>query len=264
MNMEITQTLQVQTDARGAVPHGAMEHAVEKVRAVVRHAPEPVLFARVKLTMAADPAVERPAIAQANLDVNGRLIRAQADAGTLREAVDRMSDRLRVRLDRAARNWAAISGGKPVPLTDEWGHSSRARPLPHFRRQPEERAVIRHKSYAPGPQRPDEAAIDLDLLDYDFYLFTERATGADSVIYRTPEGYRLALARARTGELGPLAESITVSEQLTPKLTSADAIAHLESLGVPFLFFVDSETGRGNLIYHRYDGQYGVITPAGT
>jgi ribosome-associated translation inhibitor RaiA len=264
MNMEITQTLQVQTDARGAVPRRAMEHAVEKVRAAARHAPEPVLFARVKLTMGADPAVERPAVAQANLDLNGRLIRAQADAGTLREAVDRMSDRLRARLDRAARNWAAISGGKPVPLTDEWRQGSLARPLPNFRRPPEERAVIRHKSYAPGPQSPDEAAIDLDLLDYDFYLFTERATGEDTVIYRTPDGYRLVLAHARTAQLGPVAESMTVSEQPAPRLTSAAAIGYLESAGQPFLFFVDTETSRGNLIYHRYDGHYGVITPAGT
>jgi hypothetical protein len=28
------------------------------------------------------------------------------------------------------------------------------------------------------------------------------------------------------------------------------------------LFFVNSETGRGNLIYHRYDGHYGFIEPA--
>jgi ribosome-associated translation inhibitor RaiA len=48
--------------------------------------------------------VERPAIAKANLDLNGQLIRAQATAATMREAVDRMSDRLRIRLERTARN----------------------------------------------------------------------------------------------------------------------------------------------------------------
>jgi len=66
--------------------------------------------------MAADPASGRPAIPQANLDLNGRLIRVQAAAATMREAVERMSDRLRIRLDRAARNWAAIRGGTPLPL----------------------------------------------------------------------------------------------------------------------------------------------------
>ena len=108
------QTLQVQTEAHGAVPALAAEVAARKVRSLLRLAPEPVLLARVKLTMAADPAVERPAIAQVNLDLNGRLIRAQATGADMREAVNRMSDRLRIRLERAARNWAATRGGKPV------------------------------------------------------------------------------------------------------------------------------------------------------
>lgn len=263
--MEIAQTLQVQTETRGAVQPSSMAVAVEKVRTALRHASEPVLFVRVKLTMAADPAVERPAIAQVNLDLNGRLIRAQADAESMRGAIDRLSDRLKIRLDRAARNWEAVGGGKPVPLPDEWRHQSTpARRLPYFPRPPEERAVIRHKSYAPTRQTPDEAATELELLDYDFYLFTECATGQDCVLYRTAGGYRLALAGPHPGEPGPAAASVTVSEQPAPRLGTAAAIARLEALGQPFLFFVDSETGRGCLLYHRYDGHYGHITSAGT
>ncbi len=263
--MEVTQTLQVQTDARGAVPPRSMDLAVEKVQAALRHASEPVLFARVKLTMSADPAVERPAAAQVNLDLNGRPIRAQADAGSMREAVDRMCGRLKIRLDRTARNWAAVGGGKPVARPDEWRHQSTpARRLPYFPRPRDERAVIRHKSYAPTRQAPDEAAAEMDLLDYDFYLFTERATGQDSVLYRTYNGFQLVQARPRHGDLGPTAASITVSDQFPPRLDTAGAIDRLEALDLPFLFFVDSETGRGSLIYHRYDGHYGHISSAGT
>ncbi len=263
--MEIAQTLQVQTEARGAVQPSSMAVAVEKIRAALRHASEPVLFVRVKLTMAANPAVERPAIAQVNLDLNGRLIRAQADAESMRDAIDRLSDRLKIRLDRAARNWEAVGGSKPVPLPDEWRHQSTpARRLPYFPRPPEERAVIRHKSYAPTRQTPDEAATELELLDYDFYLFTERATGQDCVLYRTAGGYRLSLARPHPGQPGPTAASVTVSGQPAPRLGTAAAINRLEALGQPFLFFVDSETSRGCLLYHRYDGHYGHITSAGT
>ena len=52
-----TQTLQVQTEAHGAVSGLAVAVAVRKVRSLLRLAPEPVLHARVKLIMAADPAV---------------------------------------------------------------------------------------------------------------------------------------------------------------------------------------------------------------
>jgi len=30
----------------------------------------------------------------------------------------------------------------------------------------------------------------------------------------------------------------------------------------PFLFFIDSLSSRGAVIYKRYDGHYGLITPA--
>lgn len=45
-------------------------------------------------------------------------------------------------------------------------------------------------------------------------------------------------------------------------LTVGDAIARLEALGREFLFFLDAGTGRGSVVYHRYDGHYGLIVSA--
>jgi len=77
--------------------------AERKVRRVLPVAGRPVLHVRVKLAMAPDPAVERPASAEATLDVSGRLIRAHAVAHELGEAVDLLVDRLRTQLVRRAR-----------------------------------------------------------------------------------------------------------------------------------------------------------------
>jgi len=134
--------------------------------------------------------------------------------------------------------------------------------MPCLARPLEERMVIRHKSYSLARQTPAEAVADLELLDYDFHLFTEKATGQDSVIYRTPDGYRLAQAHPRPGQPGPVDASITNSEQPPPRMTPDEAAARLEALGQLFLFFVNSATGRGNLIYHGYNGHYGLIIPA--
>ena len=149
---------------------------MQQVSSLPRMAPEPVLFARVKLTMAADPAVEHPVIAQANIDLNGRLIGAQAAGQTMREAVGHACDRLRIRLGRAAQNWAAIRGGQPAGEPGEWR-------LAH--------------------ETPDEPAADAELVDYDFHRFTEKSTGEDSVIYRAGDGYRLALAHPRQPHVPP-------------------------------------------------------------
>ena len=213
--------------------------------------------------MATDPAVERPAIAQVSADLNGRLVRAQAAGGTMREAVEHACDRLRIRLERAAPNWEAVHGGRPVAGPGEWRHQSLPAPqLPYFPRPPGERTVVRHKSCTLGRETPDEAAAEAELIDYDFHLFTEKSTGEDSVIYRTADGYRLALAHRRTRQLCPVGSSVTVSEMPAPRLPVAEAAARLEAEGQPFLFFVNAATGRGNLIYHRYDGHYGLIGPA--
>jgi Sigma 54 modulation/S30EA ribosomal protein C terminus len=262
--MADAQTVQVHTETRGAVPEDAVSLAVHRVSSLLRVASEPVLFARVKLTMAADPAVERPAVAQVSVDLNGRLIRAQAAGATMREAVEHACDRLRIRLEHAARNWEAVRGGRPVPGPGQWRHQSLPAPRqPYFPRPPEERTVVRRKSYTLARRTPDEAAAEAELLDYDFHLFTEKSTGEDSVIYRAAGGYRLALAHPRAGRLGPVGASITVSKMPAPRLSVAQAVARLEAADQPFLFFVNAETGRGNLIYHRYDGHYGLIGPAG-
>ena len=45
-------------------------------------------------------------------------------------------------------------------------------------------------------------------------------------------------------------------------MTVTEAEDGLEAFRQPFLFFVNSQTGRGNPIYHCYDGHYGLIDPA--
>ena len=112
--MQGTQPVQVQIETQGAVPEGMPELAIAKVDSVLRLATEPVLHARVTLTMAADPAVSRPAVARVNVDLDGRLVRAQAAGQTMREAVEHMASRLRTRLQRSARNWEAMRGRRPT------------------------------------------------------------------------------------------------------------------------------------------------------
>ncbi|MFC4060540.1 HPF/RaiA family ribosome-associated protein [Planomonospora corallina] len=95
----------VQVLTHGRVPRSAVERAQEKVAALTRHCGEPVLFTRVRLGVVSDPALEHPATAQAVLDVNGRLVRAHAEGRTVHHAIALLTDRLRVRLDRVARDW---------------------------------------------------------------------------------------------------------------------------------------------------------------
>lgn len=99
--MSGTQALAVQMVTQGAVPEDAMDLAVLRVRAELRSANEPVLFARVRLAMddyGDDADVGLPAVAQVAIDLEGRRVRAQAAADNMRTAIESMCDKLKVQL----------------------------------------------------------------------------------------------------------------------------------------------------------------------
>jgi hypothetical protein len=58
----------------------------------------------------------------------------------------------------------------------------------YFPRAPEERGIVRRKTFATHPLTPAEAAEEMEFLDHDFYLFIERETGADAVTYHRDDG----------------------------------------------------------------------------
>ncbi|MFG1946436.1 sigma 54 modulation/S30EA ribosomal C-terminal domain-containing protein [Nonomuraea sp. NPDC048826] len=246
----------VRVETRGPVRHGAVEHARQAVAGLALLAHEPVLFARIKLTAPGGPDVKRPYTAQANLDVNGRLIRAQAAGPSMYQALDLLEDRIRTRLRRTARHWEELRG-RYSPERRE----SSLPVLPRPRREPDaEREIVRHKTLGDYRATPEEAAFDMEQLDFGFYLFTEAGTGQDSVLYRDGDGYRLAQVDPRPEALGEVAIPLPVDPGPAPRLTTAEAADRLEAGGRAFEFFADAETGRGRLIYHRYDGGYGLIT----
>ncbi|KUN89505.1 integrase [Streptomyces bungoensis] len=257
------QAPEIQVETQGEMPPGAAEYAQEKVRALTGRTREPVLYARVRLTRMANPAMQRPAIAQANLDVNGRPARAHVAATTMTEAVDLLQDRLAGRLGRLEQHWEARRGRTPAPGPHEWRHGDEPAHRPgYFPRPEEERQVVRHKSFSLARETPDEAALELEAMDYDFHLFTDIGTGEDSVLYRSgPTGYRLAQVHPHPHVDGPVAVPLTVSDLPAPRMNVADARQRLELGGFPFVFFADDATGRGNVLYHRYDGHYGLISP---
>ena len=63
------------------------------LRATCAKPPRPVLFARLTLTMAPDPAVGRPATAAASIDLDERILRAHAEGETMGTAVNLLADR---------------------------------------------------------------------------------------------------------------------------------------------------------------------------
>jgi len=153
------------------------------------------------------------------------------------------------------------------PTPGEWRHGNLAsEPHPYFDRPPGDREVVRHKSFAPGELTIEEAVWDLGMLDYDFFLFVDLDTGDDVMLERAGDGeyllHRLEPAAEEASDvIASGGETVTVSTAPPPELDVSDAVKLLTNSGELRLFFRNRTSGRGNVVYRRYDGHYGLITP---
>ncbi|MGD9999268.1 MAG: HPF/RaiA family ribosome-associated protein [Ilumatobacteraceae bacterium] len=252
----------VEVVRRGDIDDADVEYAMKRVDVVMDMIGAPVLFIRVRLSRTGEGGPVRPSLAQATLDINGQLIRAHVAAGTMTEAIDLLVDRLRDQIQhRAERRRARRATGR-LARPGEWRHGDLPRSRSLFAERPaEEREVVRRKSFAIDPATPDEAAADMEQLDYDFWLFRDVASDSDALIERLPDGgYRLQRARPVAEEVGPIAIDLDVVDQPPPTTTLDEAIGRLEDGGQYLVFFIDAETGCGNVVYRRYDGNYGQLS----
>jgi ribosome-associated translation inhibitor RaiA len=82
----------------GRVSPAAHAYARDKVAQVAKRVPVPVLYAKVDLIAHADPGRDLRALAKAELDVGGTIVRAHVEAATMLAAIDLLEARLGARI----------------------------------------------------------------------------------------------------------------------------------------------------------------------
>jgi ribosome-associated translation inhibitor RaiA len=246
---------EVELLTRGPVPQRDREQVVEKVRALCEVGHEPVLAAVVNLKVRDRAGHELPAIAEASLDMNGTPVRAHATGMSVREAVDQLLLRLTRRL-RSRRERLEDRHHDPEPRSGHAGYSV----IPA-----DEREVVRHKSLAMHPMGVEEAADEMDQLDHGFFLYLDADHDLDRVVYRNGDGDGgLHVLPAVPGEdlPGDTRPPILPSTQVMSHLPLEEAEALLDETDDPFVFFAFPGSDRGQVLYRRFDGHYGLITRA--
>ncbi len=106
---------------------------------------------------------------------------------------------------------------------------------------------------------PEVAVRTLDAMDYQAHLFTDPATEQDSVVYRAgPTGYRLASTwPAETPRYDT--SLLTLCPRPAPRLSDDEAVQRCADAELSALFYADPSTGRGRLLYRRFDGRFGLV-----
>ncbi len=250
----------------GDISDQEQAYGADKLSHLIEGLGRPVQHAELKLvrptTASTGSGGGQPPSAEASVEFEGVLIRAHSSGATPAEATDLVIDRLARRIEeQRGRRLDRDHGRQAVP--DSWRHGDRGRPsMPYFDRPPDEREIVRHKSFTAEEMTVDEAAWDMSALDYDFYLFVELTTGQDSLLETSDDGaWMLRQLDPRPDDLGPLANPVVRSDVVPPELEVSGALDLLNATGDRLLFFRNRATGRGNVIYRRYDGHYGLVTP---
>ncbi|HLI31263.1 MAG TPA: ribosome-associated translation inhibitor RaiA [Solirubrobacteraceae bacterium] len=254
----------VDVTARGQVSDEQKDHARRRLASLDRHLREPVLSARVVLRAERNRRIALPARAEAELDVNGRLIRGQVAAETISQAIDQLSTHLERQLRSFIDRRAQLARRAPAPPPGEWFHGAWSPPRPHYSpKRLEERSIVRRKSYALTALDPLEALAQMLDLDHDFFLFHDAVADVDAVVYRREDGGAgLIEAASPDASQGRSDSLVPERSRFSGPIQIAQAVSEMNALSHRFLFFINAESGRGNVIYMRYDGDYGLIEPA--
>lgn len=233
-------------DVRGTVGDAERDSAHAMISAVLARHRDAVAHARLRLT--GGRCGTDPTLIQVNLRVCGAPARIQVAASTPALAVAAAAARLERQIRRLSTAY------EPWPWPDPERRSLAI---------PGHGAIARLKTVRLHTGTPCQAAAVLNAMDYDVHLFTDVETGQDAIIYRAgPTGLRLARQRSMHPPSLPVLLPLTVNPRKIPTLTASHAADRLAEHELPFIFYTDLATKRGHLLYRRYDGDLGLITPS--
>jgi putative sigma-54 modulation protein len=153
-------------------------YAEEKFDRIARQLPEETQI-EVELALETNPSISEDHIAEATVWTKGSTLRVRETSNTFETSIDQLSDKLerqvkRYREKRSRRETGRRANGK----SDE----------PTFSGEQLDRMIVKSKQFELQPLTPDEAAVELELIGHDFFVFTNAETGLTNVVYRRRAG----------------------------------------------------------------------------
>lgn len=136
--------------------------------------------AEAKVKVGKEPNLER---VELTISSQGTIFRSEQSADTAMNALDRCIDAIerqirknKTRLERRLRQGVFVKGGDSY-LPDGIDEDSE-----------DENAVIRTKTFKLKPMSVDEAIMQMNLLDHDFFVYVNDVTSKVNVVYKRKDG----------------------------------------------------------------------------
>ena len=154
-------------------------YAEEKLGRLERQLADPTQV-ELELAVEQNPSIAANHIAEATIWTKGPTLRARESSIAFEASIDQLVDKLerqvkRYREKRSPRGAARRSNG---------GGSVE----PQFTAEQLDRMIVKSKQFDLQPLTPDEAALELELIGHDFFVFSNVDTGRTNVVYRRRDG----------------------------------------------------------------------------
>ncbi len=170
------------------ITRSVREHVTAKLASLDRHLPA---SARADVEMASESTRSQQdrVVVQVSLNVGGDLLRAQRRAGNARAAVNATVDALDRQLNRwKAQTYRSERQSRHAPDADAVVAELSAVEPESIGEGEEVLAptgdLVRIKRFSMEPMSVEEAALQMQYLDHDFYMFLDADTDRYSVLYR--------------------------------------------------------------------------------
>ena len=133
----------------------------------------------VKLIIEKNPSIQINQIAELTLYGSGRILRATERDSDMYVAIDKAVSKLARQIKKYH--------GKQINRTQAQESAVRAQFIPT---SPSEGmpVIVKEKSIALKPMTPEEAALQMEMLGHDFFVFVNADTDNTNVIYRRKDG----------------------------------------------------------------------------
>lgn len=134
----------------------------------------------VKLVVEKNPSIQDNQIAELTLFGNSRILRATERDRDMYIAIDKAVSKLQRQIKKFH--------GKQIDRTQAQESALRTAPVVPPETMESMPVIVKEKSIALKPMTPEEAALQMEMLGHDFFVFTNADTDNTNVVYRRKDG----------------------------------------------------------------------------
>jgi putative sigma-54 modulation protein len=155
-------------------------YAEEKLDRLERQLPEATQI-EVELALETNPSIADDHVAEATVWTKGSTLRVRERSAAFETSIDLVSEKLERQVKRYREKRSRRETGRKANGKLREGE-------PTFSGEQLDAMIVKSKRFELHPLTPDEAAVEMELIGHDFYVFTNAETGRTNVVYRRRAG----------------------------------------------------------------------------